>query len=156
MKQPETIDQWGYRIAAETGYVGGNLQSLAWRSRHVRITKQTAARWARAARVHGMKLFIKTNRPTEPWATTSAGHTVTRTEDGGRFHAYSITSPAWDHPLAFRADTLTRALLTLEKHLGRLALYVDGVFADDEDPDTDMLDDADVNQLELFSGRMAA
>lgn len=151
MKTPEQVEAWGLRIARETGYDGGNLKSLAWRSHRIRITNETAARWARTARVAGMKLLINTKLTTEPWARTTAGHTVTRRPDGAG-HRYSITSPAWDYPILFTVAGFLRAVMTIEKHLGALALYVDGVYVDDEDPEADLYDDEGLEHLPLLRG----
>lgn len=145
----ETLEQWGYRTAKETGYDAGNLRGITKRTWGITITDETAKRWAQEARRTGMKLYTTTTPG--PWRT-NAGHTITETEPG----RYRITAPGWDHPVLFTAAGWLRAVMTLEQHLGPLVLYVDGVFADDEDPEADMFDEEGLEHLPLLSGRMAA
>lgn len=153
----ETLDEWGRRAARETGYDAGNLRSLCKRVKKITIIKTTAARWAREARVPGMKLHINTRKPAQPWGRTSAGHTVTQQPAQAGRNLYTITSPAWDHPVLFEVAGFLRAVMTLERHLGPLVLYVDGVYVDDEDPEADMYDDEGLEPLPLnMPGRVAA
>ena len=153
----EDLEAWGRRTARETGYDAGNLRSLCKRVKRITISKTTAARWAREARVSGMRLHINTRKQTEPWGRTSAGHIVTRKPaQAGRFQ-YAITSPAWEYPILFEVAGFLRAVMTLERYLGKLVLYVDGVYADDEDPEADMYDDEGLEPLPLnMPGRVAA
>lgn len=148
----ETLDEWGRRAARETGYDAGNLRSLCQRVKKITISKTTAARWAREARVSGMKLHVNTRKPAQPWGRTTAGHTVTRKPAQAGRHQYTITSPAWEYPILFEVAGFLRAVMTLERHLGPLVLYVDDVYVDDEDPATDLMEIEDESQLELFRG----
>jgi hypothetical protein len=150
------IEAWGYWTARATGYDAANLRSYTYRARRVRVTIETATRWADEARRTGMKLYTYTNRLND-WKT-SAGHTISRRQTPAGTE-YTLTAPGWDHPVTFRAAGFLRGIMTLEKHLGPLHLYVDGRYADDEDPATDLMDDPDVEQLELFGAdarRLAA
>lgn len=153
----ETLDEWGRRAARETGYDAGNLRSLCKRVKKLDIPKTTAARWAREARVSRMQLRVNTKDKTEPWARTSAGHIVTAKPAPGGRTAYAITSPAWEYPILFEVAGFLRAVMTLERYLGPLVLYVDGVYVDDEDPEADMYDDEGLEPLPLnMPGRVAA
>lgn len=145
MKTPEQVEAWGLRIARETGYDGGNLKSLAWRSHKVRITNETAARWARTARVAGMQLHINTTDPALPWARTDCGHVVTR-EVGRGSTTYAVTSPWWDHPIRFTASG-RHGLARLAQLLGPFALFIDGAYAEEDD---DGLDSEGMEILPLF------
>lgn len=102
-----------------------------------------------------MKLLVNTQKTTESWAKTSAGHTVTRRPDGAG-HRYAINAPGWESPILFTVAGFLRAVMTIEKHLGPVALYVDGVHVDDEDPEFDLYDDEGLEHLPLLSGRLAA
>ena len=156
----EDLEAWGRRTARETGYDAGNLRSLAKRVKKITISKQTAARWAREARVPGMKLFVNTKRPTEPWAKTSGGHTITRRPSRAGAFEYALIGAGWDHHITFTVAGFLRAVMTIERHLGPLVMYIDGAYVDDEDPGADLMDDIeDESQLELFEAparRMAA
>lgn len=141
----ETLEEWGYRTARETGYDAGNLRGLCTRTWGIRITDETAKRWATEARRPGMKLWTFTDR-NKPWKT-NAGHTITEYQPG----RYRLSAPGWDHPVLFNAPDSRRAFLALQKHLGPLHLYVDGVYADGE-PETieDRKIEAEGEQLNAF------
>ena len=90
----------------------------------ITIIKTTAARWAREARVPGMKLHINTRKPAQPWGRTSAGHTVTRKPaQAGRFQ-YAITSPAWEYPILFEVAGVPESAA---REAMRLASYKLGI-----------------------------
>lgn len=149
----ESLETWGIRTARETGDNAGNLRSLAYRSRGVRVSNETAARWARTARVPGMRLHINMKRPTEPWGRTDCGHTVTR-EVGNGATVYTVTSAWWESPIRFTASG-RHGLARLAQILGPFALFIDGVYADDED-ESEQYDSEGMEPLPLFSGRVAA
>lgn len=153
MKSPEEIEAWGLRIARETGYDGGNLKSLAYRSHKIRITKETAARWARTARVPGMKLHIQTTDTALPWARTDCGHIITR-QVGSGATTYTVASPWWESPIRFTASG-RHGLTRLAQILGPFALFIDGVYADGDD-EAEEYDEEGLAPLPLFSGRAAA
>ena len=147
----EDLEAWGRRTAQETGYDAGNLRSLAKRVKKITISRTTAARWAREARVSGMRLFVNTKRPTDPWAKTSGGHTITRRPGRAGAFDYALIGAGWDHPILFTVAGFLRAVMTLEKHLGTLQLYIDRVYVDDEDPEADLYDEEGLEILPLMA-----
>ena len=107
-----------------------------------------------------MKLFVNTKRPTEPWAKTSGGHTITRRPSRAGAFEYALIGAGWDHHITFTVAGFLRAVMTIERHLGPLVMYIDGAYVDDEDPEADLMDEIeDGSQLDMFDAparRMAA
>lgn len=138
----ESAEVFGLRMARE-GYTLCHIREACSR-RGTPITINDAQRMIREARLSGMKLYTTTTPG--PWRT-SAGHTVT--QEGG---AYCITAPGWEHPITFRATGFSNAVAHVERHLGPMHLYVDGVYADDEDPENDLYDEEGLEHLPLLRG----
>lgn len=98
-----------------------------------------------------MRLFVNTKRPTDPWAKTSGGHTITRRPGRAGAFDYALIGAGWDHPILFTVAGFLRAVMTLEKHLGTLQLYIDRVYVDDEDPEADLYDEEGLEILPLMA-----